>query len=213
MVKLTKPYLVGITGGSASGKTRFLNELKELFNSNELCFMSQDNYYHATDHHTKDINGEINYDLPGCIDLEAFRNDVLKLCAHETVKRKEYRFQHEQQFGNWLEFFPAPIIIVEGLFIFYEKELFKQFDLKIFIDADEDIRLQRRIHRDTIERNIPHDFVMYQWKNHVKPAFDEFLLPHKEKADMIVNNNEHFNNSLKVLEDHFRKILEHGRVL
>jgi uridine kinase len=68
--------------------------------------------------------------------------------------------------------------------------------------------LQRRIKRDTIERNISHEFVLYQWKNHVKPAFEQYLLPHKEKADLIVNNNEHFNNSLKVIEDHFRIILK-----
>jgi len=208
MSEHTKPYLVGITGGSASGKTRFLKELGNLFKKGELCFLSQDNYYKPAEHHTKDSLGHINYDLPSCIDLDAFKADILKLSNMESIKLQEYRFQHDEQFGKWIEIFPSPIIIVEGLFIFYEKEIFKQFDLKIFIDANEEERLQRRIKRDTIERNISHEFVLYQWKNHVKPAFEQYLLPHKEKADLIVNNNEHFNNSLKVIEDHFRIILK-----
>jgi uridine kinase len=206
-----KPYLVGITGGSASGKTRFLNELGQLFNKNEICFLSQDNYYKSTEHHTKDENGHVNYDLPSCIDLDAFKTDIIKLCNNEPVKRREYRFQHNEQLGKWLEYLPAPIIIAEGLFIFYEKEIFKQFDLKIFIDASEDVQLERRINRDTNERNISREFILYQWKNHVKPAFEQYLLPYKEKADVVINNNKHFNNSLKVIEDHFRMILNQAQ--
>jgi uridine kinase len=213
MYTQSRPYLVGITGGSASGKTRFLKELGTIFNKNEVCFLSQDNYYRSNENHVKDENGHINYDLPTCIDLDAFRNDILKLCKHELVKRREYRFQHQEQRGNWLEFCSAPIIIAEGLFIFYEKDIFKQFDLKIFIDASEEVQLKRRIKRDTTERNISHEFVLYQWENHVKPAFEQYLLPYKDKADIVINNNEHFNNSLKVIEDHFRSILNQRSVI
>lgn len=201
------PYIVGITGGSASGKTQLLNELGLLFNKKQVCFLSQDNYYKSSEHHTKDKNGQINYDHPNCIDLLAFKNDILKLSYHENVMRREYRFQHNEQYGNWIEFVSAPIIIVEGLFIFSEKEIYKLLDLRIFIDADEYIQLQRRINRDTIERNIPLDFVLYQWENHVKPAFEQYLLPYKEKADMVINNNEDFKKDLKIIEDHFKMIL------
>ena len=157
------------------------------------------------------MNGHVNYDLPGCIDLDAYKTDLIKLCNHEAVKRREYRFQHDEQHGNWLNFYPAPIIISEGLFIFYEDDIFKHFDLKLFIDAREEVQLQRRLKRDTDERNIPADFVLYQWENHVKPAFEQYLLPFKEKADIVINNNEHFNNSLKVVEDHFRVILKNSQ--
>ncbi|MEI6507955.1 MAG: uridine kinase [Bacteroidota bacterium] len=203
-----KPYIVGITGGSATGKTKFLYELGALFSQNEVCILSQDNYYKSNDYHTKDENGHINYDLPTCIDLDAFHADIQKLCNNEVVKRREYRFQHETQQGEWLEFYPAPVIIIEGLFIFYKEEIFNSFDLKIFIEANENIQLERRLKRDTVERNISADYVLYQWENHVKPAFELYLLPYKEKADMIINNNSHFNNSLKVVEDHFRCILK-----
>jgi uridine kinase len=208
MNRKKKPYLVGITGGSGSGKTRFIKEIGALFGQDDICILSQDNYYKKADQHIRDENGHINYDLPECIDLDAFKDDISRLCDNEAVKRKEYRFQHENQEGEWIEFYPAPIIIAEGLFLFYKEELCNLFDLKIFIDADEDIQLERRIRRDTAERNIPYDFVLYQWKNHVKPAFDQYLLPYKHKADLIVNNNAHFSNSLRVVEDHFRTLLE-----
>lgn len=209
MIHASKPYIVGITGGSASGKTKFLEELGALFSHNEVCVLSQDNYYKTSQNHPRDENGHINYDLPDCIDLDAFNSDILKLCNNEIVNRREYRFQHEVQEGEWLQFHPAPIIIIEGLFIFYKEEIFSHFDLKIFIDAQEDIKLKRRLNRDTTERNIPADFVHYQWEKHVKPAFNRFLLPFKDKADLIINNNLHFNNSLGVVEDHFRMILKH----
>ncbi len=205
--RLKKPYIIGITGGSASGKTRFLKELGILFSKEEICVLSQDNYYRTAHNHAKDEKGHINYDLPDCIDLDAFKDDIEKLCRGELVKRREYRFQHEEQHGDWMEFRPAPIIIVEGLFIFYRHDISDKFDLKIFIDASEAIQLQRRLTRDTSERNIPADFVLYQWENHVMPAFRQYLLPYKATADMIINNNDHFNNSLNVIENHFRTIL------
>lgn len=206
-----KPYLVGITGGSASGKTTFLRDLGALFSQDEVCILSQDNYYKTANQHQRDENGHINYDLPECIDLDAFQADITRLSQGEMVKRREYRFQHEEQQGIWLEFYPAPIVIIEGLFIFYRDDIFNQFDLKIFIDAQDEIKLNRRISRDTAERNIPADYVLYQWENHVMPAYRQFLLPYKEKADLIINNNEHFKNSLKVIEDYFKFRLQSGK--
>lgn len=209
MTKFPKPYLVGISGGSASGKTRFLRELGALFGKDEICIVSQDNYYKLVHNHTRDENGHVNYDLPECIDLDAFSSDLQKLTEGETVRRREYHFQHEIQEGDWMEFKPAPILIAEGLFIFYREDLFNRFNLKVFIEAPDEIKFQRRMQRDTLERNILPDFVHYQWHNHVMPAYRQYLLPYREKADLIINNNLHFDNSLKVVEDHFRKILSH----
>ncbi|MCF8275065.1 MAG: uridine kinase [Flavobacteriaceae bacterium] len=197
-----KPYLVGISGGSASGKTSFLKALKEQFSEKQLCIVSQDNYYKLAYEHKKDENGHINFDLPDCVDLDAFAEDLSKLHHGESIQRHEYRFQHENQQGPLLTFEPAPIIVCEGLFIFYYERIFNQFDLKIFINAEEELALQRRIKRDVAERNISEDFVLYQWKNHVLPSYRQFLLPFMAQADLIINNNTHFNNSLKVISDY-----------
>lgn len=205
---LTKqPYLVGLTGGSASGKTRFLRELSMIFGEDEVCILSQDNYYKSAEHHVKDEQGNINYDLPGCIDLEKFANDIATLQSGSEIKIREYRFQHDEQFGHWITYKPAPIIIAEGLFIFYDERIRNQFQLKLFIDAHPETQYQRRLKRDTTERNIPAEYVKYQWDNHVLPAYNQYLLPYKELSDIIINNNVHFNNSLFVLTDHFKKIV------
>ncbi len=204
----SKPYLVGITGGSASGKTRFLKSLKQKFSQQQICFISQDDYYKPIEQQTKDENGEINFDLPEAIDLERFHTDLLELAQGHTIKKKSYTFNNPEAPREWLDFHPAPIIIIEGLFIFFYTDIFETLDLKLFIDADEDIKLQRRIQRDVSERGIPQDMVTYQWHNHVKPAFQKYLAPYKELADIIVINNSHFNNSLNVIENHFKTLLE-----
>ena len=198
------PYIVGVTGGSASGKTSFLKEIGRLFRPEEVCILSQDNYYKTATAHQKDENGHINYDLPECIDLDTFKADMLLLKAGQTVKRREYRFQHEEQMGDWLTFNPAPILIIEGLFIFYRDDISVHFDLKLFVEAQEELQLERRLKRDTLERNIPAEFVKYQWDNHVMPAYRKYLEPYRSEADIVINNNKHFNHSLKVIEDHFR---------
>jgi uridine kinase len=203
-----KPYIVGVTGGSASGKTSFLREISHLFDPSQVCILSQDLYYKPAGEQKTDENGHINFDLPECIDLDAFHDDMVRLKNGETIRRREYRFQHEEQLGDWLYFASAPIIIIEGLFIFYREDISEHFNLRIFVDAQEDLQLERRLKRDTEERNIPADFVYYQWENHVMPAFVKYLLPYKNTADIIINNNSHFNNSLKVVEDHFRWLLK-----
>lgn len=199
MVK--KPYLVGISGGSASGKTSFLRSLRTRFSEDQLCIISQDNYYKLKFNHSLDENGHINFDLPECVDLDAFAEDLSKLHHGETITRHEYLFQHENQQGELLTFHPAPIIVCEGLFIFYYERIFKQFDLKIFISAEEEIALERRLKRDVAERNISEEFVLYQWKNHVLPSYRKYLLPFMAQADLIINNNTHFNTSLQVISD------------
>jgi uridine kinase len=202
-----KPYLVGVSGGSASGKTRFLKALSEHFAYADVCIVSQDNYYKPALEHAKDDNGYINYDLPQCIDIERFYADIQALRMGNEIHVQEYRFQHNEQFGRTLSISPAPIIITEGLFIFYEAKIRKLFDLKIFIDAHPQTQFERRLKRDTQERNIPADFVKYQWDNHVMPAYIEYLLPYKEQADMIINNNYNFDNSLQVIKNHFNMII------
>jgi len=204
MISKKAPYLIGITGGSASGKTHFLKSLRSMFAEDEICIISQDNYYKRAYQHQKDENGHINFDLPECIDLQLFASDIAKLKRGEKVEIEEYLFQHTNIKPKILEFNPAKIIVCEGLFIFYQPEILEQFDLKIFVNADEEIALNRRLKRDVAERNIDEDFVLYQWKHHVIPSYRKYLLPFMAQADLIVNNNVHFNQSLQVISDHLK---------
>jgi uridine kinase len=108
-----------------------------------------------------------------------------------------------------LEIKPAPIIIVEGLFILYFKKISRLLDLKIFMDADDEIALKRRLKRDLIERGYPHEAVMYKWLNHVVPAYNKYLLPYKNECDQIITNNTHVaDDIICVTEDISKELRE-----
>ncbi|MFB0908490.1 MAG: uridine kinase, partial [Spirosomataceae bacterium] len=147
-----QPYIIGITGGSASGKTFFLNSLLQQFKEEEVCLISQDNYYRTKDRVPVDENGVQNYDLPEAIDFELFARHIQDLKEGKTVLHKEYTFNNLSVVPKILEFKPAPIIVVEGIFVFYSYFVSRLLDLKFFIDAKEHIKIKRRIIRDNTER-------------------------------------------------------------
>jgi uridine kinase len=195
----TKPFMVGITGGSASGKTMFIKKLVEAFPQDQICLLSQDNYYRDRHLQPKDEKGVENFDLPESIDHEQFIQDVRQLHHGKTVIKKEYTFNNPDVVARMLEFQPAPVIVVEGIFVFYFPEILRQLDLKIFIDAEEHIKLKRRIKRDGQERGYDMEDVLYRYEHHVAPTFDRYIKPFKSEADLIIPNNRHFNNALDVL--------------
>lgn len=189
---MNKPFIIGIAGGSGSGKTFFLKCFLEHFTDDEVCLVSQDDYYIPVAHNmTKEENKLYNFDLPATIDRAHFEEDIASLINGETILKKEYTFNNPEAVPRTLEIKPAPIMIVEGLFILHFKKISDVLDLKIFIEADYDIALQRRLKRDLIERGYSHDDVMYKWLNHVVPAYEEFLLPYKNECDQVIENNSH----------------------
>lgn len=189
---MNKPYIIGIAGGSGSGKTFFLKCFLEHFKPEEVCLVSQDDYYvPVADNMTPEENKLYNFDLPHTIDKDHFMADIDKLMRGESFTKKEYTFGNPNAVPKMLTIKPAPIIIVEGLFIMHFKEIADVLDLKIFIDVEEDIALQRRLKRDLVERGYSHDDVMYKWVNHVVPAYKEFLLPYKDQCDKVITNNSH----------------------
>lgn len=197
-------YIIGITGGSASGKTLFLKSLLQSFHPSELCIVSQDDYYKSRDQQPLDHNGIENYDTPHSIDLDLFTRDIKELSSGREVVRKEYTFNNPALTPKILIFKPAPVLIVEGIFIFYHPELMNLLDLKIFIDAKEHIKIKRRISRDQEERGYQLDDVLYRYEHHVTPTYEKYILPFKGNADLIIPNNEGFSNALSVLSGFLR---------
>ena len=193
------PFLVGITGGSASGKTTFLKRLLEAFPERDICLISQDNYYHPREQQQRDAQGFENFDLPGSIDSSAYAADVSSLRQGLEVRRKEYTFNNPNVLPKELVFRPAPIVVVEGIFVFYFEEIAKLLDLKVYIDAQEHVKLHRRIVRDRDERGYGLDDVLYRYTNHVAPTYEKYIQPFKDDADIIIPNNKHFENGLAVL--------------
>ena len=196
------PFIIGIAGGSGSGKTFFLKAFLEHFSSDEVSLVSQDDYYHPVAHKmTPEENKLYNFDLPETIDREHFYSDITKLINKETIYKKEYTFNNPNAVPKILEIKPAPILIVEGLFIFHFTEISKLLNLKIFIEADEDVALKRRLKRDLEERGYSHEDAMYKWVNHVVPAYKEFLLQYKDECEqVIVNNTQIADEIIRVTE-------------
>lgn len=193
------PFLVGITGGSASGKTTFLKRLLASFPADQICLISQDNYYRPLDQQLRDSQGIENFDLPTSIDDVAYAADVLRISQGQEVRRIEYMFNNKAATPQELVFRPAPIVVVEGIFVFHFPEIAKLLDIKVFIDAQEHVKLHRRIVRDRDERGYDMTDVMYRYMHHVAPTYEKFIAPHKHEADIVIPNNHHFERGLDVL--------------
>jgi uridine kinase len=138
----TKPFIVGITGGSASGKTSFLKDILNAFTEEQICLISQDNYYRTLDCIPRDQNGVYNFDLPETINHERFAEHLSQLHAGKLVQTPEYTFNNPNAVPKTLIYHPTPIIIVEGLFVFHFPDVASQLDLKVFITAKNSVKLQ-----------------------------------------------------------------------
>ncbi len=196
---MIKPYTIGITGGSGSGKTFFLRNLENRFSANELCLISQDHYYHPRDRQRLDERGIKNFDLPESIDHEQFLRDIQTLKRGEVLRKQEYTFNNPSVTPKILEFVPAPVIIIEGLFVQYFPDIERELDLKIFIEAKDHLKLSRRIRRDNEERGYDLDDVLYRYENHVMPVYETLIKPLKHRADIVIPNNNDFNRALDFL--------------
>lgn len=195
-----QPFLIGISGGSGSGKTFFLKSFLDHFNPENISLISQDDYYLPSGDLTHEENVLYNFDIPASFDEQQFTNDIQKILNGETIHKKEYTFNVGEP--KILEIQSAPIIIVEGLLIFHFQKIAELIDMKIFIDADEEVALQRRIKRDIEERNYTFDDVMYKWANHVLPSYKTYLLPHKNTVDKIIPNSTNIaDDILRITEE------------
>ena len=192
-------FTIGITGGSGSGKTFFLNSLASRFNPDEICIISQDNYYKSIDQQIIDANGIQNFDLPTAIQREKFHEHIQCLKQGKVVSIQEYMFNNVHATPKTLTFIPAPILIVEGLFVQYFEEISSLLDLKIFIEAKDYIKLSRRIRRDNDERGYDFHDVIYRFEHHVMPVYETIIKPLKHSADFIIPNNQNFEKALDLL--------------
>ena len=181
--------IVGVSGSSGSGKTFIVNFIKKKLPENTVSIMFQDNYYKLREDQSKDENGNYNFDLPSSFNNNDFINDIKSLKAGKIIRRKEYNFNNPLVKPKFITVKQRPLIIVEGLFIFNNKKISKNFDKKIFISCDIKKMIKRRIERDSVKRGYDKADVLYKYENHVLPSYKKYILPFKKEADIIIDNN------------------------
>lgn len=198
-------YLVGVAGGSGSGKTTLVRALRDSLPPGAVCVVSQDDYYHPREAQAVDANGKVNFDLPTAVDLDGLARDLRALASGTPILRKEYTFNQAGREATLVEMQPAPVVLVEGLFVLHHEPVRELLDLRVFIEASEQAQLDRRLKRDARDRGYGAEEVMYQWEHHVLPAYRAYLLPYRHLCDLHVVNERGFERAVKVLGDHLRR--------
>ena len=196
---MNEPFIIGIAGGSGSGKTTLIQMIQADLGSNNVTVISQDDYYRPIQEQAKDTNGEVNFDLPDAIDSGQLKNDVDRLIEGSSVEILRYTFNNANDTSNLIKLEPRKILVVEGLFVFHYPDVEGLFDLKIFVDAHVDTRFERRLKRDRYERGYAEETIRYQWEHHVEPAYRNYLLPHRESVDIIIDNEHDMKHGVRDL--------------
>ncbi|MEN3322881.1 uridine kinase [Mariniflexile soesokkakense] len=183
--------IIGIAGGTGCGKTTVVNQILNQLPEGEVGVISQDSYYKDTTHLSYDERIKINFDHPRSIDFDLLENHLKNLKNGMPIHQPVYSFVKHNRTGDTIFTHPRKVMIVEGILILTHPELRDMFDIKIFVHADTDERLIRRLKRDISERGRDLDEVLTRYQTTLKPMHDQFIEPMKEYADIIIPNNKH----------------------
>lgn len=183
--------VIGIAGGTGSGKTTVVNQIINELPNEDVTVISQDSYYHQTDNLSIEERTKINFDHPRAIDFDLLVNHLSQLKKGKTILQPVYSFARHNRTKDTIKTHPSKVLIVEGILILTNKELRDMMDIKVFVHADSDERLIRRLKRDISERGRDMDEVLQRYQNTLKPMHEQFIEPMKEYADIIIPNNKY----------------------
>ncbi len=205
--------IIGICGGTGSGKTTVANRILESVSTDDVVFLQQDSYYRNLDQLPRDYRQQVNFDHPDALDNDLFVAHVRALKAGRAVDLPVYDFKHDRRLPETQRIEPKLIIIVEGILIFAEPRLLEELDIKVFVDTPDDIRFIRRLRRDVAERGRTVDSVIEQYLATVRPMHTQFVEPSKRVADVIIPEGGHNMVSIDLLSGKIRERLarESGR--
>lgn len=183
--------IIGIAGGTGCGKTTVVNQIVNELPENEVGVISQDSYYKDTSHLSYDERIKINFDHPRTIDFDLLYEHLLKLKDNQIIEQPVYSFVEHNRTQDTVLTHPRKVMIIEGILILTHPKLRELFDIKIFVHADSDERLVRRIKRDITERGRDISEVLTRYQSTLKPMHQQFIEPTKEFADIIIPNNRY----------------------
>ena len=189
---MERPVIIGIAGGTASGKTTLAHKIEEKFKS-DVIILSHDFYYKSFTNVTRAEREKMNYDCPEAYETDLLVRDIKALMAGQTIERPIYSYVERLREKETVTVKPKPIIIVEGLLVLENQELSNLMDIKIFVDTDADLRLIRLLERDTKERGLDVEYIIAKYKSTLKPMHEKYIEPCKEKADIIIHGDDEEN--------------------
>lgn len=193
-------FIIGISGGTGSGKTTFVNNIITELTDQEISVISQDSYYHETTKLSKKERLNINFDHPESIDFNLLTKHLLSLKKGEDVAQPIYSFLEHNRLKETTTTIPKKIIIVEGILILSNTELRNLLDLSIYIDVDDDERLIRRVKRDCIERGRNMNEVFNRYQDTLKPMHQKYIENSKKHADIIIPNNKFNRKGINIVK-------------
>lgn len=202
------PYIIGIAGGSGSGKTTFAHRIIESLQNESVQLIQHDSYYKDIHDLSFEERAKTNFDHPDALETTLLVQHLKALKRGETIHQPQYDFSTHLRLKETIKVSPKPIIIIDGILIFVDEQLRNEMNLKIFIDTDEDIRLMRRIERDTKERGRSLESIREQYFSTVKPMYDAFVGPSKHYADLVIPNNFSLEVASEVVVSALNKILQ-----
>ncbi|MBF4467219.1 MULTISPECIES: uridine kinase [Flavobacterium] len=191
--------IIGLAGGTGSGKTTVVHQIMTELPDTEVGVISQDSYYKETTNLSFDERALINFDHPRSIDFELLVKHLKALKAGETIDQPVYSFIQHNRTDDTVSTHPRKVMIVEGILILTNPELRELFDIKIFVHADSDERLVRRLKRDISERGRDIDEVLNRYQNTLKPMHEQFIEPSKAFADIIIPNDKYNTVAIDVV--------------
>lgn len=209
MCDMNDIMVIGIAGGTGSGKTTITKKLMQRFGA-DVSVIYHDNYYKAHHEMSYDERAKLNYDHPDAFDTDMLVEAVKELRRGRPVSCPVYDYSIHDRTDRTITIRPAKVIVIEGILIFQSRELCEQMDIKIYVDTDADVRILRRIVRDVRDRGRSLESVISQYLNTVKPMHEQFVEPSKRNADIIIPEGGHNQVALEMVMQRVKAHLDRG---
>lgn len=204
---MARPVVIGIAGGSGSGKTTVLRSLVDAVGRDRVCVLDHDSYYRDLSHLPFNERAEFNFDHPDALETPLMGRHLDELLEWRAIEKPVYNFKQHIREDATTRVEPRAVILVEGILVLAEEELARRMDIKLFVDAPDDIRLLRRIQRDIKERGRFIDTVLEQYQRTVRPMYLEFVEPSKRRADVIIPRGGHNHIAIEMVLSRIEALL------
>ena len=204
---MKKPLIIGVAGGTASGKTTVSQKILRAIGPTRLAYIAHDAYYHDLSHLSMAERERFNFDHPDALETTLMIEHLQQLLVYQAVAIPVYDFARYQRLAHRKRIEPHPVILLEGILIFVDKTLRSMMDIKVYVDAAPDLRFIRRLKRDTAERGREVGQVIEQYLTTVRPMHLEFVEPSKQYADVIIPRGGRNETAIQMVVAHIQRIL------